>query len=90
MYHYVRPLARTRFPEIKGLDLEDFRAQIRYIDRHYHVISTSELIAALDGEMDLPENAALLTFDDGYADHYDYAMPILQDPLHPRRHRSNR
>jgi len=79
MYHYVRPLARTRFPEIKGLDLEDFRAQIEYIDRHYEVITLPELIAAIDGEHALPENAALLTFDDGYADHYDYAMPILDE-----------
>jgi len=79
MYHYVRPLKRTRFPEIKGLDLEDFQAQIEYIDRHYEVITLPELIAAIDGEHALPENAALLTFDDGYADHYDYAMPILDE-----------
>lgn len=79
MYHYVRPLARTRFPDIKGLDLEDFRAQIELIDRHYEVISLPQLIGAIDGEHALPENAALLTFDDGYADHYDYAMPILDE-----------
>lgn len=84
MYHYVRPLAATRFPAIKGLDLALFREQLEFIRRHYTVIRMEELIAAVrshraDGSWELPDNALLLTFDDGYADHYQYVFPLLDD-----------
>lgn len=31
------------------------------------------------GRQDLPENAVLLTFDDGYLDHYTFVLPILEE-----------
>ena len=31
MYHYVRDLERSRFPAIKGLSLDRFWRQLRYI-----------------------------------------------------------
>ena len=33
MYHYVRDLERTRYPEIKGLDAKKFRGQLMHIRR---------------------------------------------------------
>lgn len=77
MYHYVRPLARTRYPAIKALELDDFAEQLAYLKRHYTVVSGEELMAAISGEWSLPRNAALLTFDDGYSDHFDYVFPLL-------------
>ncbi len=77
MYHYVRPLARTRFPAIKGLDTAAFDEQLAYVQRHYTVIDISQLIAALDGGEPLPLRPALLSFDDGVMDHYTYAFPRL-------------
>jgi peptidoglycan/xylan/chitin deacetylase (PgdA/CDA1 family) len=76
-YHYVRPLARTRFPEIKGCDLDQFVTQVRHIQSSYSVIAMEELIECLDTPRELPINAALLTFDDGFADHYEYVLPVL-------------
>jgi peptidoglycan/xylan/chitin deacetylase (PgdA/CDA1 family) len=77
MYHYVRPLGRTRYPQIKGLDLELFRQQLAYVARHYHVVTMQEVIAAFWSGGSLPEKAALLTFDDGFLDHYTYVFPLL-------------
>lgn len=77
MYHYVRPLARTRFPAINGLDLALFDAQLDYLERHYKPVSMEDVVAALDGDGDLPPGAVLLTFDDGYLDHYTYVFPRL-------------
>lgn len=77
MYHYVRPLARSRFPAIKGLDLALFDEQLEYLSRHYSVVSMDMLLEALDGRSDLPPRSVLLTFDDGYADHYSYVFPRL-------------
>lgn len=77
MYHYVRPLQRTRFPAIKGLDLALFRGQLHFLQQHYTLIGMDELLAAIEAETPLPPRAALLTFDDGYSDHYQYVFPIL-------------
>jgi len=77
MYHYVRELEHSRYPDIKGLTVDDFRSQIEYIQKHYNVISGEQLTEAVVQGEELPQRAALLTFDDGYQDHYDYVFPIL-------------
>jgi peptidoglycan/xylan/chitin deacetylase (PgdA/CDA1 family) len=79
MYHYVRPLALTRFPKIKGLDLPLFDAQLDYLTRHYSPITMEVLIDAIEGRCQLPPRPALLTFDDGYLDHYSYVFPRLAE-----------
>lgn len=76
-YHYVRPLRRTRFPEIKGCNLEEFLSQIMHLKTYHTVITVDELIDYLRTNEGLPGNAALLTFDDGFADHFDYVLPVL-------------
>jgi peptidoglycan/xylan/chitin deacetylase (PgdA/CDA1 family) len=79
MYHYVRPLARTRFPKIKGLDLALFEEQLSYLTRHYSLISMEELVEATEARAALPPRPALLTFGDGYLDHYEHVFPRLRD-----------
>jgi peptidoglycan/xylan/chitin deacetylase (PgdA/CDA1 family) len=79
MYHYVRDLARSRFPRIKGRTLENFRGQLDHIAGTYEVVTAAEIAAATRGEEPLPENACWLTFDDGYLDHYDNVFPLLED-----------
>lgn len=78
MYHFVRDLEGSRYPAIKGLDVAEFEEQIRYIIRHYNVISMYDLVGSLDQpEKALPQRPLLLTFDDGYLDHFTYVFPIL-------------
>lgn len=80
MYHYVRELKHSRFPEIRGLSLDLFREQIEFILKHYTVITMEEVIEAIENSKhDLPNNALLLTFDDGYIDHYTNVFPILNE-----------
>jgi peptidoglycan/xylan/chitin deacetylase (PgdA/CDA1 family) len=79
-YHYVRDAARSRFPAIKGLTIEAFRGQLAYIARHYQIVTMESVLDALaDGGTGLPARAALLTFDDGYADHFNHVLPILDE-----------
>lgn len=75
MYHYVRDLERSRYPRIKGLQIRDFRQQLAHIIRHYRVITAEDLL----GGDQLPPNSALLTFDDGFADHYLNVFPLLDE-----------
>lgn len=78
MYHYVRDLKRSRYPEIKGLDAADFLGQMDYILKHYEPVRMEDVIQATrDKSFELPNQAILLTFDDGYIDHFDTVFPVL-------------
>lgn len=77
MYHYVRELGETRFPAIRGLTTSRFRAQLAYMRRFYRFVTVNDVIKACHGGHELPPGAALLTFDDGYSDHYLNVFPIL-------------
>ena len=76
-YHYVRDLKNTRFPSIKGLDLNSFKEQIDYLRKHYHIITMEEVINSIDYAEKIPDKSVLLTFDDAYLDHYTNVFPIL-------------
>ncbi|MCI8363594.1 MAG: polysaccharide deacetylase family protein [Eubacterium sp.] len=80
MYHYVRDLAHSRYPEIRGLDQSLFIQQIDHIIKNYTVITMESLLEAYSKEnySGIPDNALLLTFDDGYIDHYTVVYPILK------------
>lgn len=79
MYHYTRDLQHSRYPKIKGLDISLFRQQLEYMKRTFHVVTMEQVIDAVERNTELPENALLLTFDDGYVDNYIFAMPLLEE-----------
>jgi peptidoglycan/xylan/chitin deacetylase (PgdA/CDA1 family) len=76
-YHYVRELSETRFPRIKGLNLSHFKEQLAYMHQFYKFVTVQDCIESIHTGAKLPSNAALLTFDDGYIDHYNKVFPIL-------------
>lgn len=78
MYHYVRDLKNSKYPDIKGLDFELFIEQLEYLVKYYNLISIDTLINAMYNNGELPSKAALLTFDDGYIDHYTNVFPLLK------------
>ena len=78
-YHYVRDLPRSRFPEFKGLLTKKFEGQLDYITKHYTVCGVQQVIAAVRGEDELPPNPCVLTFDDGFIDHFVTVFPILEE-----------
>lgn len=80
MYHYVRDLIHSRYPEIKGLDVRLFEEQLEFIQNNFQVIRMEELLMAYETEdfSGLPEKPLLLTFDDGYIDHYTVVYPLLK------------
>lgn len=79
MYHYVRELKNSRYPDIKGLDYDLFRQQIEFFKNNFSVVTMEEVIASVQEGYDLPENALLLTFDDGYIDCYTSVFPVLKE-----------
>lgn len=51
-----------------------FRRHLDYYQRHYNVVSMSELVRG-----HIPPRAAVLTFDDGYSSVGDHAVPALEE-----------
>lgn len=79
MYHYVRPIKKSRYPGIKGLEVDSFVDQIKYLQKNYNLITIEDLYDfSLNKNTKLPPRATLLTFDDGYLDHFLHAYPILK------------
>lgn len=78
MYHYVRDLVHSRYPDIKGLDTRLFVEQVEYLQKHYNFITMEELIEATYNGHQLPPNAVMLTFDDAYTDHFTNVFPVLE------------
>jgi len=81
MYHYIRvnPEAHDRMGFALSVTPADFAAQMTWLTRNgYHPITTNELYSYLSGARGLPSRPVILTFDDGYADFYNTALPILR------------
>lgn len=79
MYHYVRDIANSRYPNIRGLDISSFKKQIFFLKQNFQIVTMEEVIAHYQENYELPENALLLTFDDGYQDHYINVFPLLDE-----------
>lgn len=74
MYHYVRNLQGSRYPQIKGLELQYFKQQISFLkENQFQFVSLQDVME----RRKLGKNSVLLTFDDGYLDHYLNVFPIL-------------
>jgi peptidoglycan/xylan/chitin deacetylase (PgdA/CDA1 family) len=55
----------------------ELEQQLAWLSRHREVISLEEAVTRLDGSARLPSGVAAVTFDDGFADLEEYALPLL-------------
>ncbi len=79
MYHYVRPLSLSRYPDIKGLESQGFYRQVNYFCENFEVLGMRDLLAVIDGSRTCERQAVVLTFDDGFIDHFHNVFPVLHD-----------
>lgn len=52
---------------------------MEFFQANCSVVRMEQVIEAISGGEELPENAVLLTFDDGYIDNFTFAFPILEE-----------
>lgn len=81
MYHYVSPLPPDADDIRRDLTVlpDVFERQLVYLaNEGYQTISLYQLYDALMNGAPLPPRPIILTFDDGYIDHYQYVFPALQ------------
>jgi peptidoglycan/xylan/chitin deacetylase (PgdA/CDA1 family) len=81
MYHYVRTPPSMK-NDLLGYRLSvspaDFTAQMDWLSLHrFHPVDFNDVRAYFAGGQPLPANPVVITFDDGYADLYTTAYPIL-------------
>lgn len=71
-YHSIHPthLASTR--------PDDFESQMEYVKANFTVVSLSEFVAMRVTNEWTGNKLAMITFDDGYLDNYEYAYPVLR------------
>lgn len=48
MYHYVRDLHHSRYPQIRGLDVSLFRQQLEYMKNNFTFVTMEQVIDAVD------------------------------------------
>jgi peptidoglycan/xylan/chitin deacetylase (PgdA/CDA1 family) len=73
-YHRV---GTEGIPFFSRLDPSVFEAQMRYLKKHYRVVSLGQLCKELRDSTPVEPTLAI-TFDDGYRDLYSYALPVLR------------
>lgn len=79
-YHRIRePMGFEFFEPIISAPPAEFARQMDVMSDRYNAVTLAEVLQWLDGKGSLPPNAALITFDDGYRDNLQFALPILEE-----------
>jgi peptidoglycan/xylan/chitin deacetylase (PgdA/CDA1 family) len=78
MYHHVGPSIPHTYAELTVLP-KQFERQIRWLARRGYVgIRPADWLEWRRSGKGLPDKPVLVTFDDGYADLAEYALPVLR------------
>ena len=75
IFHRVLPQPEPLFG--CGGDVVDFDMQLKCLVKNFNVLSLFEAVSRLRNGT-LPARAACITFDDGYADNEEIALPLLK------------
>ena len=73
-YHYCHPSGGW-LKGTKSITPEGFDAQLRVLTQNFVCTTMGEL---MNPAADLPETVAVVTFDDGFQDVVEHALPVLQ------------
>jgi peptidoglycan/xylan/chitin deacetylase (PgdA/CDA1 family) len=81
LYHGVTETASTGIENYSGKHIAaaTFAAQMKTLRRHCAVLSIDEVVELLREGKPLPRRAVAVSFDDGFANNYTIAAPILDD-----------
>ena len=80
MYHKIGDYPKGSQLKKLWVKTSDFREQLEYLKSHgYTSIHFSQWRDVQSGRSSMPPNPVLITFDDGYANNYELAYPILKE-----------
>jgi len=78
MYHHIAP---NPDPRKRNLTIrpDTFQGHMLYLSRRgYRTLTSQELLRYIEGNLVLDRKTVLVTMDDGYADNYVHALPVLK------------
>ena len=79
MYHRVVPEIDRPDPHGLCISVAAFESQVRYLyERGYRTVTLDEWVLTVCEGRPQSEPMAVITFDDGYRDVYDHALPVLR------------
>lgn len=73
MYHRFGPIS-----DGKRLGVQDFERQLCELKSRFGLMTFGDLAQLLSANQPIPAYSAVVTVDDGYADFYQYAFPVLR------------
>jgi peptidoglycan/xylan/chitin deacetylase (PgdA/CDA1 family) len=76
MYHRVLPDNIIKHDDNLSVSVSQFKEQINFLKQKYFPVSLDDF---LNNNSDNKKNQIVITFDDGYKDNLQYAIPILQE-----------
>ena len=77
MYHYVRDVSKSDYPNLKVLETKKFTKKKEFFSKRFNLLRYDDFIEILQSKKIPNKPSILLTFDDGYIDHYKNVFPIL-------------
>lgn len=77
-YHIVSKKEYPYYFKNKGIEIEEFKRQVKYLKSKYDIISLNHAIELAKNQQSL-KNKLVITFDDGFEENYSIAAPILDD-----------
>lgn len=81
MYHRILPETDPRYhQEEPGMRVtpESFEMHLRELKRHFDLVPLGDWVKAREAGEALPRHACAVTFDDGWRDNFEYALPLLK------------
>lgn len=75
LYHRVADVKDD--PHLLSVSVSNFREQIAWLKKNCHIIPLSELVNQIERHK-LNSESVCITFDDGYADNFYDALPVLK------------
>lgn len=86
MYHRILPADDLRYPlEEPGMIVEPdtFGMHLREAKKHFDVLDFSEWLNLKNAGEKLPKRACVITFDDGWYDNVEFALPVIKQEQVP-------